>query len=312
MLELGVCAWAMQSNYMRPSPHQALYREALEEARFAESLGFESFWLGEHHFAYDGYCPSLIPAAAYLLAGTSNIKLGAGVLLLPLHGAARVAEASAAVNAFAPGRLRIAVAAGWRALEFAGSGLDVHQRGRLTEEYCTALVEGEQAARFRGTELWMGGISPAAIQRAGRFGASPLLTFGGPKEVAGWRTLWQEHLRPDPASPPRVGYIKDIWVDTEPARIEWVRKRMREMWRFYRDLAGAAPGTDLDPIIDMFMAPTYLGSPQAAVDALAPLVEAGVDTLVLRMRFDGIESTHVKRCMEQLATQVAPQLRRMK
>jgi len=46
----------MQSTYMRPRSHTGLY-----EAQLAESLGFGSFWMGEHHFAYDGLLPYSSP-----------------------------------------------------------------------------------------------------------------------------------------------------------------------------------------------------------------------------------------------------------
>ena len=81
-LVVGVNSWSMQSTYMRPRSHRELYREALREAQLAESLGFESFWMGEHHFAYDGYSPSLMVAASRLLAGTSTLKVGSGIMLL--------------------------------------------------------------------------------------------------------------------------------------------------------------------------------------------------------------------------------------
>ena len=63
-LDIGVCSWSMQSTYMRPRSHRHSYEEARAQARLAESLGFDSFWMGSHHFAYDGYCPSLLCAAS--------------------------------------------------------------------------------------------------------------------------------------------------------------------------------------------------------------------------------------------------------
>src|ERR1700712_585250 len=115
----------MQSTYMRPRTHGALYRETLREARLAESLGYDSFFMGEHHFAYDGYCPSLVAAASRLLAGTSTLKVGTGILLLPLHDPERIAEGVAAINDFAPGRFRLGVAGGWREVEYLASGLEL-------------------------------------------------------------------------------------------------------------------------------------------------------------------------------------------
>ena len=39
-------------------PFETLYREVLDQIAWAESLGFRSVWLTEHHFCDDGYTPS--------------------------------------------------------------------------------------------------------------------------------------------------------------------------------------------------------------------------------------------------------------
>ena len=40
-------------------PWPQLYRETLDQAAYAEELGFASIWLSEHHFSAEGYLPSL-------------------------------------------------------------------------------------------------------------------------------------------------------------------------------------------------------------------------------------------------------------
>src|SRR4029077_21272239 len=122
--------------------------ESLREAQFATSLGFDSFFMGEHHFAYDGYCPSLLTVASRLLAATTDLVVGTGIMLLPLHDPQRIAEAAEAISSFAPGRLRIGVAGGWREVEYVASGLELSDRARLMEEYLAALVDGEYAGHM--------------------------------------------------------------------------------------------------------------------------------------------------------------------
>src|SRR5690348_10964388 len=101
-LEVGVGFWSMQSTYMRPIRPAAVYEEARQEARLVEQLGFDTFWMGEHHVSYDGYCPSLFPAAASILAATERLVVSTGILVLPFHPAERVAEGCAALSAVAP------------------------------------------------------------------------------------------------------------------------------------------------------------------------------------------------------------------
>jgi alkanesulfonate monooxygenase SsuD/methylene tetrahydromethanopterin reductase-like flavin-dependent oxidoreductase (luciferase family) len=320
-LVIGVNSWSMQSTYMRPRSHRELYREALREAQLAESLGFESFWMGEHHFAYDGYSPSLMVAASRLLAGTTTLKVGSGIMLLPLHGAQRVAEGAAAINSFAAGRLRLGVASGWREVEYLGSGYRLADRPRLMEEALAALVDGELAERFGPTELYMGGASPAVLRRAGRFGIGLLLAYAGPTEAAERRELWVASLRAEPRQPPRIATIRDVWVDRDERRLDWVRGRMEEMWRFYsrfddaevkvHHVHGEKPKEDVEANIPSMMRYGTLGDPEQVYEELAAIVRTGIDELVLRVRFDGIESELVEECLRTRADEVVPELRRL-
>ena len=41
------------------------YREIVDLVRLAETLGFDSAWVSEHHGSGDGYMPSLLPTPAH-------------------------------------------------------------------------------------------------------------------------------------------------------------------------------------------------------------------------------------------------------
>jgi alkanesulfonate monooxygenase SsuD/methylene tetrahydromethanopterin reductase-like flavin-dependent oxidoreductase (luciferase family) len=309
----------MQSTYMRPRSHAALYAECLREAQLAESLGFDTFFMGEHHFAYDGYCPSLLAVSSRLLAATTNLVVGTGILLLPLHDAQRVAEATAAISSFAPGRLRVGIAGGWREAEYVASGLELSDRARLLEEYLSALVDGEYAQHMAGTDILIGGGSKAALRRAGRYGLSPLLAYAGPAEAAERRAVWESALREHPRQQPRLATIRDVWVAADADRQEWIRRRLEEMWRFYarfddaktreHHVPGETPKEGVEANIPSMMAYGTLGSAEQVLEELTAIVRTGVDDLILRVRFDGIDSVHVEECMRVLAEEVVPSLR---
>ena len=54
-MRLGLGIFGMQSVPQRPDHHVKLYRDVLDDAELAETLGFDSIWLSEHHFWFDGY-----------------------------------------------------------------------------------------------------------------------------------------------------------------------------------------------------------------------------------------------------------------
>src|SRR4051794_37566204 len=97
--------YGMQSPRVYPRSWAHLYEEVIEHAIFAEELGYDSFWLTEHHFWYDGYCPSLYPVLAAIARRTSRIGLGTGCSLLGLHDPLREAEDAAAVDVISNGRV---------------------------------------------------------------------------------------------------------------------------------------------------------------------------------------------------------------
>ena len=72
-------------------PFEAFYRETLRQIAWAETLGFDSVWLTEHHFCADGYTPSPLVIAAAIGACTQRMRIGTNLMLLPLADPVRLA-----------------------------------------------------------------------------------------------------------------------------------------------------------------------------------------------------------------------------
>ena len=99
----------------------------LSEAELADQLGFDTFWLAEHHFAPYGICPSPPVLLSAIAQHTRHIRLGPAVCVLPLEHPIRVAEQYAMVDIISGGRLEMAVGAGYLNHEFAGFGVDTNR-----------------------------------------------------------------------------------------------------------------------------------------------------------------------------------------
>jgi alkanesulfonate monooxygenase SsuD/methylene tetrahydromethanopterin reductase-like flavin-dependent oxidoreductase (luciferase family) len=259
--------------------------------------------------------------ASHLLAGTTTLKVGSGIMILPLHDPERVAEGVAAIRDHAPGRFRLGIAGGWREVEYLASGLELSDRGPVLEEYLRELVDGDLSDHLAGTEIFIGGASPAVLRRAGRYGCSLILAYAGPREANERRALWEQHLRPEPRQRPTIATIRDVWVDRDAQRLDWIRSRMAEMWRFYarfddakvkeHHVPGETPKEGIEANIPSMMAFGTLGSPEDVFAELSAIVATGVDELILRVRFDGIEPRYVDEQLRILADEVVPQLRKI-
>ena len=113
-MEFWLGRYGMQSPRVYPRSWAGLYDEVLEHAVYAEELGFDSFWLTEHHFWYDGYCPNLLPVLAAIARRTSRIGIGTGCSLLGLHDPLRDAEDKASLDVLSGGRRLLGLAPGYR------------------------------------------------------------------------------------------------------------------------------------------------------------------------------------------------------
>ncbi len=129
-MEFWLGLYGMQSPRVHPRSWAGLYDEVVEHAVFAEEVGFDSFWLTEHHFWYDGYCPNLLPVLAAIARRTSRIGIGTGCSLLGLHDPLRDAEDKASLDVLSNGRLLLGLAPGYRPEEFEGLDIEKKTRGK--------------------------------------------------------------------------------------------------------------------------------------------------------------------------------------
>jgi len=78
-------------------------------AQLAETLGFERFWVSEHHDSpgMAGSSPEVL--IAYLLAQTSSIRIGSGGVMLQHYSPYKVAENFNVLASLAPGRVELGI-----------------------------------------------------------------------------------------------------------------------------------------------------------------------------------------------------------
>src|SRR5262249_61137599 len=97
-------------------------RIVVEQAGYAEELGFDSIWLAEHHFHSFGGLFSPTPVIGPAIAQrTARIRLGTAAILLPYHNPLRIAEDYATLDCLSQGRLNFGIGHGfvkWEALTF--------------------------------------------------------------------------------------------------------------------------------------------------------------------------------------------------
>lgn len=87
-----------------PGPGPALQR-AVQTAQHVEALGFERFWVAEHH-NMDAVASSATSVfMGFIAANTQRIRVGSGGIMLPNHAPLVVAEQIGTLEALYPGRI---------------------------------------------------------------------------------------------------------------------------------------------------------------------------------------------------------------
>jgi alkanesulfonate monooxygenase SsuD/methylene tetrahydromethanopterin reductase-like flavin-dependent oxidoreductase (luciferase family) len=276
-----------------------------------EDLGFDSIWLTEHRFWYDGWCPQPVLVAGALAAVTSRLRIGTAVHLVGQHDPRRAALTVATVAGLSAGRLELGVGLGYRDEEFDGIGVTRRERVRLLRSGLDAL-----AAAAPSTPVWVGGMADAAIIRAARRGLSLLLPPGVP--VAKARRLI-DLARTEAAGAgttvPRVAIMKDVWAerDGEAARA-YARERLG--WH-YREYASAWWGHDANGRLDTDrvvaqirhgMDSAIVGTPDEVLERLLEFVDAGVDSLILQVHKEETRDRYHEQ-LELLSASLVPRLR---
>lgn len=81
------------------------FRNSLSLAQHAERLGYKRFWLAEHHNMTGIASAATSVVIGYIAAGTSQIRVGAGGIMLPNHAPLVIAEQFGTLESMYPKRV---------------------------------------------------------------------------------------------------------------------------------------------------------------------------------------------------------------
>ncbi|MFC5748458.1 LLM class flavin-dependent oxidoreductase [Actinomadura rugatobispora] len=296
-----------------------MYADLRDDARLAEELGYDTLWVAEHHFWYDGWCPQPLIAVASALAATSSLRVGTAMLLLPQHDVSVVSRDVGTLVAAYGDRLDLGVGLGYRDEEFDGVGVRRSERGRRMEAALTTLLKDHAGTWSGPPPVYVGGLAEAAIRRAGRHGAGLLLPNSlTPDEIDLRRTLASQEAAAAGLTPGRTGMLVDVWVTSDGTQ-ESRDRVLDRLVTHYREYAGAwfrlqgSPGFTRPDLLDRQSRRTrraaVVGDPEQVTESLLALRAAGVDTFLMQVRGDFPRPAY-RRVMNELANTVIPELRK--
>lgn len=314
------------------------YDDTIRLAVEAERLGFGSVWTTEHHFVDDGYMPSLAVVSAAIAAATSEIEIGTGVLLAPLHQPLRVAEDAATLSILSGGRFILGLGLGWSEIEFRALGVEKRKRGAAMEEILQILPRAFSGEPFRHSgqvydlpevavrpvsshevPVLVGGGAEVAVRRAARLADG--IFANAPREdfllQAEWIRDECEKVGRDPAELRIIHYSVMLPGESAEQAMEHYLDHAWQMYWKYSDMEAsanrpgpppAAPDFQESSRDSLYGRSTIAGTGEQMVEYLHGIrEEAGLEVeFAARSYFHTLEYDAQVELMQFLAEEVAP------
>jgi luciferase family oxidoreductase group 1 len=298
----------MKWSVLDQSPHSAgsaqdvAIRQSIALAQLCDELGYERYWVSEHHNSSSivGTAPEILMAA--IAATTQRIRIGSAGIMLPHYSALKVAEQFRVLDAIAPGRIDLGVGRAPGSDGLTAHALNPHSNA--AEEFPRQVHE---------LQLWVSGLplpaghpytgiaalpkSPTSPQLwilgSSNYGAQLAAHFGLPYAYAYFFTegagvdealeLYRRNYRPSERYPNPLATIC-VWALAADTESEARRLLMtREYWRagFEKGLrlplaspedAAASAYSDAERImIDKLRGVALVGTPAQVSDKLHAL-----------------------------------------
>jgi alkanesulfonate monooxygenase SsuD/methylene tetrahydromethanopterin reductase-like flavin-dependent oxidoreductase (luciferase family) len=337
--------FSIMFSFVSPSGDAVSHRDSMRQVDellpLAESLGYDSFHVTEHHFQDDGWLPSPLLVLAKAAGLTKRMRLVTNILVSTLYAPVQLLEDLATLDNLCEGRLTFGTSPGYVSEEFAGRGITYQQRFALHEEiidFVQHAWRNPSDIGFRGKlvevphlrlvpapvqpelPIWYGVSGPRLLERAAKRGvpvtASPRHTVA---EL-------HEHFARFEAATARYGYapkerpvIRDGLVLETTAEAEaYGRPGVLGLFGLYSKKSAAGERelrTDSGELVAdqasldfrALASRTIIGDVMLARERVGEIARALRPTeLILRMQMPGVPTEVLSRALRVVAEQVMP------
>lgn len=317
------------------------YPEALRQIELAESLGFDSIWLEEHHGTHGHYHPSPLMFLAGFATRTERVRLGTNIAILPLYHPVRFAEDVAQLDVMSNGRVIVGVAIGYRSEDFAAFQTSLESRGKQFVEMLKLIKRlwAEDSVTFESDcyalngfsleprpvqkphpPLYLGGWGDLALKRAATLGDAwlpgPTANLDKLQDaLAKYHTALRDRGI-DPMSREQP-LTRDIVIAASGAEAE--AQAERYLLAAYRDeystwkhpLIGATDSTATDQLAELRRDRFIIGDPEKVIEQIHYFEQQfGMNHLVCRLHFPGMPPELVAESVQLLGKEVIPAFRK--
>ncbi|WP_029262652.1 MULTISPECIES: putative FMN-dependent luciferase-like monooxygenase [unclassified Microbacterium] len=306
------------------------YAFATAQIQQAERHGIGRAWVAQHHFhAAEGGLPSPLVFLANVAAVTSTIRLGTGVITLPLEDPVRVAEDAVVADLLSGGRVDLGLGSGGTPSSFVPFGEDVRDKAPTYDRKLRTLLDA-LAGRDVGAgntlypdagdladRVWQATFSAPGGHRAGVHGHGLLLSRTQPRSAdrlhaplsALQDPIIDAYLEALPEGvAPRITASRTVFVaDDRAEALRFAEVGLRRAAEGFRRQGQTIPGDSIDELIAAL--DTHLGTPEQVAESLAAdTTLARATEVAFQVHSVDAPHEHVLRSIALFADEVAPAL----
>jgi alkanesulfonate monooxygenase SsuD/methylene tetrahydromethanopterin reductase-like flavin-dependent oxidoreductase (luciferase family) len=284
------------------------FREFVDYNVEAESLGFCSTFLVEHHFTGFGQISATLNLLTFIAARTKTLRLGTAVLVLPWHNPVLLAEQAATLDLLSQGRLDFGIGMGYRYREFAGFCMPMEEAAERFDESLEVILKAwtsdapwshrgkywqfedvvvePPTAQKPHPPLWMGAGSPESIKKVAAQGGKLLLDqYASIGEIGERIALFKSEVEKQGRTfdPMSVAVTRSINVVRTPAELQKAFENRIAARRRIDRLTLRPDGKNQKRVIsdEAICAGALYGTPDEIAVKLQALRDAGAEYVLL-------------------------------
>jgi len=314
--------------------NQKYYEEVLTMAEWAEELGFDSFWLGEHHLYWYGTCVSPPMVIAAIGQRTKRIRLGPAVAVPSFHNPLIVAEEYALADNLCGGRLDFALGSGFSPVEFEQFGMTMEEAKEKFWEAAEIIFKAWSQETFshqgkhyqfenislymqplqKPLPTWLAASSDDTLIKAGQMGLPimgiPFARSNNLADVKAKNDLYLDsYHKAGHQAAPEIMVAMHIYLHSiEQAAVESARPYFECNIRFHK--THRRPGSKIPQLDNIKQERLALfTAPDDAVNILREYQRIGVTHVIGMVNFGGVPMTDVRRTLELMSEKVIPKFK---
>lgn len=314
------------------------FADSLVQIELAEQLGFDTCLVSEHHLVENGYFPAPLVVCGSIAMKTTKLRVGTGVLLLPLYDPLHLAEHATIADVVSNGRLTLGLGYGYRQEEFDAFHVKLDERAARMREGIEALrtLWTQRVATYHGEHfhydkvtlrpfpiqkphppIWVAAKTGNAVRLAGRLGDAWFADPITPLSVLKQRLVAYRQAAADAGRhPEELPVMREVFcADTDEQAWAHARDGMLYVYKEYLqwghmldEQGNPVPPGDADAL-ELLRKRFIVGSPETCIrECERYRDELGVTNLVMRMKFPGIPHERVLKSIRLWGEQVMPAL----